>query len=71
MVGASATQLASELLQNGPAAAHKILSELTEWMESHEYISISQMKGSMSRDSANTSDRYTRINYMHVLGSFR
>lgn len=71
MVGASVTQLASELLLNGPDAANRIISEMVKWMEEHEYTSINQMMGSMSRESAAESDKFTRANYMHVLGSFQ
>ena len=71
MAGASVTQLASELLLNGSGAARKIISGMADWMEEHEYSSINQMKGSMSRESAPESDKFTRANYMHVLGSFQ
>jgi dihydroorotate dehydrogenase (fumarate) len=40
------------------------------WMEEHEYISISQMRGSMSQRSVNEPAAFERANYMKALSSF-
>jgi len=70
MAGASVTTIASEFLQNGIESAAQILSELDEWMVEHEYESINQMKGSMSRGAVAVPQSFERANYMKVLSSF-
>ncbi len=39
-------------------------------MEEHEYESIRQMQGSMSRKAVAQPEAFERANYMKVLGSF-
>lgn len=70
MAGASAAMLASELLQNGLGRVSEILSDLENWMESHEYDSIVQMKGSMSQLAIAEPAAFERANYMKVLSSY-
>jgi len=47
-----------------------VLDDLTRWMEEHEYESIRQMQGSMSRRSAANPSAFERGNYMKVLSSY-
>jgi dihydroorotate dehydrogenase (fumarate) len=70
MAGASAAMLASELLQNGLGRVSEILFDLENWMESHEYDSIIQMKGSMSQLAIAEPAAFERANYMKVLSSY-
>ena len=70
MAGASATTIASEFLQNGPARVAGLLSEVTAWMEEHEYESVMQMKGSMSQQAVAQPGAFERANYMKVLSSY-
>jgi dihydroorotate dehydrogenase (fumarate) len=39
-------------------------------MEEHEYESVNQMKGSMSRQAVAKPDTFERANYMKVLSSY-
>jgi len=71
MSGAKAAMMASELLHGGPERIPAILSELQTWMEVHQYTSIMQMQGSMSRMSIAEPSVFERANYMKVLSSFR
>lgn len=71
MSGADVTQMASALLQNGPSHIEHVLKELTEWMEEKEYISIEQMKGSISLNHTDNRAAYERANYMKALISYR
>jgi len=71
MAGARAAMLASELLRAGTIRVTEILAALTTWMDEHEYVSISQMQGSMSQKSIAEPAAFERANYMKVLGSFR
>ncbi|HHJ52505.1 MAG TPA: dihydroorotate dehydrogenase-like protein [Caldithrix abyssi] len=69
MAGADVAMMASALLQNGPAHLKKVLNDLTQWMEDHEYESIEQMKGSMSMKAVAEPAAYLRANYMKTLQS--
>ncbi|MFQ5674793.1 MAG: dihydroorotate dehydrogenase-like protein [bacterium] len=61
--GASAVQMVSALLKNGPGHLSKVREELMQWMEHHEYESLEQM-----RSSVNISR--TRTDYMRLLQSW-
>jgi dihydroorotate dehydrogenase (fumarate) len=70
MAGASVTTIASELLHHGAWRVPEILNEITTWMEEHEYVSIQQMKGSMSQQAVAEPAAFERANYMKVLSSY-
>jgi dihydroorotate dehydrogenase (fumarate) len=70
MAGASATMVASELLMHGFGRVTEILNDVQEWMEEHEYVSIEQMKGSMSHQAIGDPSALERANYMRVLSSY-
>jgi dihydroorotate dehydrogenase (fumarate) len=70
MAGASATMVASELLQNGIKRVPAMLTDLQAWMVEHEYKSITQMKGSMSQQAVAEPAAFERANYMKVLSSY-
>ena len=67
MAGADAVQMVSALLRHGPSRLRQVLDEMTDWMEEHEYVSLAQMKGSMSRSSCPDPAVYERANYMLML----
>jgi len=70
MAGARVAMMASALLHQGiPYAAH-VLANLRRWLDEHEYDSIQQMCGSMSRRSASDPTAFERANYMRVLSSY-
>ena len=71
MSGAHAVQMVSEILQHGPERFRQIRSELSEWLERHEYDSLEQMQGSMNLRRTPDPHGYERINYMHLLQSYR
>ncbi|HEY9167282.1 MAG TPA: dihydroorotate dehydrogenase-like protein [Candidatus Kryptonia bacterium] len=71
MAGADVTMMCSALLQNGPAHIKKVLTDLTKWMEEHEYASIEQMKGSMSQKSVADPAAFERANYVKALNRFK
>ena len=41
-----------------------------DWLEEHEYDSVSQIKGSMSMEHCPDPDAFERANYMKTLASF-
>lgn len=71
MAGANVTMMASELLQNGVQRIGAILTDMTRWMEEHEYESVAQMRGSMSQQNVAEPAAFERANYMKVLQSFQ
>ncbi len=70
MAGAGAVMTASALVENGVEYAARILDEARQWMESHEYTSVSQMKGSMSQKAVANPAAFERANYMKALQKF-
>lgn len=71
MSGADAAAFASVLLTKGESEVATILRGITEWMEKHEYVSISQMKGSISLSHTDNPAAYERNSYMHALQQYR
>ena len=70
MAGAHVAMMTSALLRNGLGHVRVVLDDLARWMEDHEYESIRQMQGSMSRRSAGNPSAFERGNYMKVLSSY-
>jgi dihydroorotate dehydrogenase (fumarate) len=70
MAGANVAMLASALLRSGPASFTQLLSELSEWMEQREYVSIFQMRGSMSQHAVAEPAAFERADYMRALNTF-
>jgi dihydroorotate dehydrogenase (fumarate) len=71
MAGADVTMMCSALFANGIGHLSKVLDDMTQWMEEHEYESITQMKGSMSQRSSANPAAFERANYMKALRTFR
>ena len=71
MAGASVTMMASELLKNGIGRVRHILHEMETWMEENHYVSVEQMRGSMSQQNVREAAAFERANYMKVLQSWR
>jgi dihydroorotate dehydrogenase (fumarate) len=71
MAGADVTMMCSALLRHGPTHIKKVLDDMNRWMTEHEYVSVQQMKGSMSQKSIADPSAFERANYMKALQSFR
>jgi dihydroorotate dehydrogenase (fumarate) len=71
MAGADVTMLCSALLQHGPGHLGTVLKDLQQWMLEHEYLSVGQMKGSMSQRSIADPAAFERANYMRALNSYK
>lgn len=67
MAGADVTMVCAALLCGGPQVATKILREMAEWMESHEYTGVDQMKGSLNHKTCPDPAGFERANYMRAL----
>lgn len=67
MAGADVSMLCSVLYKQGLPFIARLISDLNSWMESHEYESIAQMKGSMSYKKADRPEAYERANYVRSM----
>jgi len=71
MAGADVTMLCSSLLLHGPQHLKGVLEGLDRWMQEHEYVSVQQMRGSMSQKSVADPTAFERANYMKALNRYR
>ena len=70
MAGAQVAMMASALLADGILHLTSIESDLIRWMEEHEYESIQQMRGSLSRRAVPDPSAFERGNYIKTLSSY-
>lgn len=71
MAGATAVQLVSEVLRNGPARLGALAQGLSAWLEQHDYESLEQLRGSMNLARSPDPSAYERGNYIHMLRSWK
>jgi dihydroorotate dehydrogenase (fumarate) len=71
MAGADVTMMCSALLKDGPRHIKRVLADMEQWMEEHDYHSVQQMKGSMSQKSVADPAAFERAQYMKALHSFK
>jgi len=70
MAGADVTMLCSALLRNGINHVRHVERGVIEWMESHEYASVRQMKGCMSQILCPDPSAFERAQYMRAVKDF-
>lgn len=70
MAGARVAMMTSALLEAGPEHLGRVLADLCDWLEQHEYESITQMQGSMSQRAVRYPAAFERANYMKVLSGY-
>jgi len=70
MAGASAVQVVSELLKNGPKRLTTMRDGLKLWLEEHEYDSVTQLIGSMNLERSPDPSGYERANYVKLLQGY-
>ena len=71
MAGADVTMMCSALLRHGPQLIKEVLLDVDRWMQDHEYVSVEQLKGSMSQKSIADPAAFERANYMKALNSYK
>jgi dihydroorotate dehydrogenase (fumarate) len=71
MAGAHVTQMVWALLRRGPSHIGVILQDLVEWLERHEWHSLTEMRGNMNLLRVPDPEAYERANYMLMLQSWR
>ncbi|HUO14199.1 MAG TPA: dihydroorotate dehydrogenase-like protein [Verrucomicrobiae bacterium] len=67
MVGANVTMLCSSLMRHGVNHIRHIEREMRDWMDEHEYESVSQMQGSMSQIRCPDPGAFERAQYMRAV----
>lgn len=70
MVGADVTMLCSTIIRHGIPQIALIERELVDWLEEHEYESVSQLKGSLSQKNCAEPAAFERAQYMKAITSF-
>lgn len=67
MVGANVVMMCSALMRHGINHMRHVDRELREWMEEHEYESVTQMQGSMSQLRCADPRAFERAQYMRAV----
>jgi len=67
LVGARATQLCSTLYRNGISHIQRILVEVEEWMNRHNFKKIEDFRGKLSRKSVKNPEIFERSQYIRAL----
>jgi len=70
LAGADVTLMASILIMKGPDFLRTLLVELGNWLEEHEFASVEQLKGSMSRRNCADAGALERANYTQALVNY-
>ncbi|HWB33097.1 MAG TPA: dihydroorotate dehydrogenase-like protein [Acidobacteriaceae bacterium] len=70
MAGAQVAMMASVLLAKGAEHIRAVELDLVRWMEEHEYESVRQMRGSLSRRAVTDPGVFERGNYIKTLSSY-
>jgi len=70
MAGASVAQMASALHIHGIEHINRVLADLRYWLEKHEYASLAEIRGCLSRRSVPDTSPYDRGNYIKTLSSY-
>jgi len=71
MAGADIVMTTSALLKNGIDYFTTLRNGLQTWMEMHHYVSVAQMKGSMSQRNVADPTAFERANYIKTLESYK
>jgi dihydroorotate dehydrogenase (fumarate) len=58
------------LLKNGPGWISELLVGLRTWLDDKEYVSVAQMKGSMSQRNSPNPAAFERANYVKTIQSY-
>ncbi len=69
MAGADVTMLCSVLMRHGVQQLKVIQSEMTAWMQEHDYESVEQLKGSMSQQNCAHPSAFERAQYMQAISA--
>ncbi|MFN3820911.1 MAG: dihydroorotate dehydrogenase-like protein [bacterium] len=71
MAGADVTMMCSAIITRGPSHIKNVIEGVKNWMETHEYSSLTMMKGTLSQISVAEPAAYERALYIKGLQSIR
>jgi dihydroorotate dehydrogenase (fumarate) len=71
LVGADAVMMTSALLRHGPRHLARVEAELAAWLAERDYVSVDQLRGSVSHQAATDPTGFERANYLRTLASYR
>jgi dihydroorotate dehydrogenase (fumarate) len=69
-VGADVAMMTSALLHLGPSHVSLVESELRSWLADHEYVSVAELRGSVSQETSVDASAFERANYLKTLHSW-
>ena len=70
LAGADCVMIASSLLRQGPRHVETLVRGVQAWMSDRDYVSVTQLKGSLSQRACPDPDAFERANYMKALKSY-
>jgi dihydroorotate dehydrogenase (fumarate) len=70
MAGADVTMLCSALIRHGISHISTIERDMSAWMEEHEYVSVQQLRGSLSQKNCSDPSAFERAQYMRAISSY-
>jgi dihydroorotate dehydrogenase (fumarate) len=70
LAGADAVMTASSLYKNGPEHIRTLIEGTRAWLDEKEYVSVEQMKGSLSQANSPNPEAFERANYVKTLANF-
>ena len=70
LVGADVVMMTSALLKQGPEHVASVEADLREWLDAHEYRSVTELRGSASAATVEDPSAFERANYMATLHSW-
>jgi dihydroorotate dehydrogenase (fumarate) len=70
MAGADVTMLCSMLIRHGIPQIAVIERDLMNWLEEREYISVQQLRGSLSQKNTDNPSAFERAQYMRAISSY-
>ena len=71
LAGADAVMSTSAVLSNGPPHLGRLVTELRAWLDERGYVSVAQMKGSMSQRQVKDPMAFERASYIKVLETYK
>ena len=71
LAGADVVMSTSALLRHGPEHLRTIERFVRDWMVERDYVSVDELRGSVSREHVPDPQVYERANYYQVLHSWR
>jgi dihydroorotate dehydrogenase (fumarate) len=70
LVGADVAMTTSALLRNGPEHIAALEADLRSWMTDHEYESVAELRGSVTKATSDDPAAFERANYLRTLHSW-